>query len=411
MIKKLGFLALAICLLLTFLSPGQVAAQSQLKILDSSVEADFPSRLTFDLSAQSGVDISDVRLRYTIDRIRFAQVTSEIKVPFVPATTVNTSWVWDMRLTGGLPPGSRVSYQWTVTDSSGNRVETSLSRVQFDDNRYDWQSLTQDLITIYWYNGNDAFARELMTASQEALVRLKASTGATLSQPVKLYIYGNTQDLQGSMIFPQEWTGGVAFTRYGIIAIGINPGNLDWGKGAIAHELTHLVVHQMTLNPYGEIPTWLDEGLSTNIEGSSPFQYNAYVARAVAENNLISVRSLASPFSAFPDLSYLSYAESYSIVGFLISQYGQDKMLQLLNTFRQGSTYDGALKTVYGFDVDGLNDQWRDHVNALYGVTVSDVVGTNSWVFILVGVAFIAILFLIVWQVRTRKARRGGTGG
>ncbi|MDD5082002.1 MAG: peptidase MA family metallohydrolase [Dehalococcoidales bacterium] len=411
MIKKLGFLALAVCLLLTFLSPGQVAAQSQLKILDSSVEADFPSRLTFDLSAQSGVDISDVRLRYTIDRIRFAQVTSEIKVPFVPATTVNTSWVWDMRLTGGLPPGSRVSYQWTVTDSSGNRVETSLSRVQFDDNRYDWQSLTQDLITIYWYNGNDAFARELMTASQEALVRLKASTGATLSQPVKLYIYGNTQDLQGSMIFPQEWTGGVAFTRYGIIAIGINPGNLDWGKGAIAHELTHLVVHQMTLNPYGEIPTWLDEGLSTNIEGSSPFQYNAYVTRAVAKNNLISVRSLASPFSAFPDLSYLSYAESYSIVGFLISQYGQDKMLQLLNTFRQGSTYDGALKTVYGFDVDGLNDQWRDHVNALYGVTVSDVVGTNSWVFILVGVAFIAILFLIVWQVRTRKARRGGTGG
>jgi response regulator of citrate/malate metabolism len=71
------------------------------------------------------------------------------------------------------------------------------------------------------------------------------------------------------------------------------------------------------------------------------------------------VQTLASPFSAYSDLSYLSYAESYSIVDYLIRTFGKDKMFQLLDTFRQGSTYDGALQKVYGFDTAGLNTTWQ----------------------------------------------------
>ena len=42
---------------------------------------------------------------------------------------------------------------------------------------------------------------------------------------------------------------------YGIIAIGIATNNLTWGKSATIHELTHLVIHQMTHNPYSGLPT------------------------------------------------------------------------------------------------------------------------------------------------------------
>jgi hypothetical protein len=72
------------------------------------------------------------------------------------------------------------------------------------------------------------------------------------------------------------------------------------------------------------------------------------------------VRSLASPFSAYAGEAALSYAESYSLVEFLTSSYGQDKMFSLLSTFREGATYDGALEKVYGFDMDGLDERWRE---------------------------------------------------
>ena len=364
MIKKVSILALVVCLLLVVLSPGLVQARGGLTILDSSAQVEFPLGLSFNLSARSEVNITDIRLHYAVDRVGFARVTSEVYIEFVPDTTVDASWALEMVRIGGLPPGSGVDYWWTVKDAQGNEIRTTPVGVKFDDNRYSWHSLTEGKVTIYWYEGGQSFAQEIMTSAQQALIRLAEDTGAYLEKPARLYIYTNPQDLQGAMIYPQEWTGGVAFTRFGIIAIGIAPDKLYWGKRAIAHELTHLVIHQMTLNPYSNLPIWLDEGLAMNTEGVLGLEYVAYLNRAIAGNSLISVRSLSSPFSAYTEEAILAYAQSYSLVEFLISNYGQGKMLELLNTFRQGSTYDGALEKVYGFDTDGLDALWRDYVAA-----------------------------------------------
>jgi hypothetical protein len=366
MIKKAGLIILVFCLFLAILSPALVQAQSGLTIVSSSAEAVFPSQLSFSLSARSNVNITDIRLCYTVDQISFAQVTSEVYIEFTPSTTVDVSWSLEMVKIGGLPPGSTVEYWWRVKDASGSKVETAPVQVRFDDTRYQWRNLTEGKVTVYWYKGDDSFAQELMAVAQQALEKLAADTGAELEKPIELYIYADANDLRGAMVYPEEWTGGVAFTRYGIMAIGIAPGNIDWGKGAIVHELTHLVVHQMTLNPYAGLPTWLDEGLAMYSEGLLGPEFTTYLSKAIAGNNLISVQSLSSPFSAYGEGAYLSYAESYSIVEFLITNYGRDKMLELLSTFRQGSSYDGALAKVYGFDMGGLDRLWRDYVTKQY---------------------------------------------
>jgi hypothetical protein len=366
MIKKTILLTLAICLLLVLTGTSLVQAQGELEILDSSATAEFPTKLNFHLAARSNVNITDIRLCYTIDRIQFSQVTSEIYIEFTPAPTVEVEWVLEMIKFGGLPPGSNLAYWWLVEDAAGNTVQTPQIQVQFNDSRYSWRSLTEGEVTIHWYKGEESFAQELMATAQATLDRLAADTGARPDHAIHIYIYASTQDLIGSMIYPQEWTGGVAFTRFGTIAIGISANNLAWGKGAIAHELAHLVVHQMTLNPYGDLPVWLDEGLAMYAEGLPGPEFTSRLHQAVVEGNLISVRSLASPFSAYSDVAILSYAESYSLVEFLIYEYGQPKMLELLNTFRQGSGYDEALEKVYGFNMDGLNTLWRDYVTRQY---------------------------------------------
>ena len=355
-------LVLAFCLFLSLLSPIPVQSQDGLTILDSSAKVEFPTRLSFNLSAQSDVNITDIRLHYVVDRVSFAQVTSEVYIEFVPSSLVDTKWTWDMRKTGGLPPGSSVDYWWTVEDAKGNKVETPPTRAQFDDIRYPWRSLTEGKVKLYWYEGEKSFAQEIMATTQQALARLAKDTGAYVEKPVKIYIYANTRDLQGAMIYPQEWTGGVAFTRHGIIAIGMAPDNLNWGKRTIAHELAHLIIGQMTLNPYNNLPAWLDEGLAMYAEGELTPEFTSYLNKAIAENSLISVRSLSSPFSAYAEEALLAYAQSYSLVEFLISKYGQGKMFGLLNTFGQGSSYDTALEKVCGFDSEGLDTLWRDYI-------------------------------------------------
>ncbi len=362
MIKKAGQLILIAILLLIPLSPATVRAADGLQVLESRVEVDFPMKVNFGLSAASDASITDIRLHYTVDRMRHAEVISEVSLDFEPAEMVDAEWSWDMRKSGGLPPGSGLSYWWTVRDAAGGELETETATVQVNDDRYSWRSLSEGLITLYWYEGDDAFARELMDTAQQALVRLHSDTGAGLESPAEIYIYARSEDLLGAMIFPQEWTGGVAYTRFSTIAIGIPPDNLGWGKRAMTHELTHLVIHQVVFNPYNDLPTWLDEGLAMYAEGPLEPVFVNLIVQAINEDKLITVRSLSSPFSAYAEESLLAYAQSYSLVDLLINNYGQSRMLELLSIFREGSGYDEALREVYGFDMDGLNELWLSYI-------------------------------------------------
>ena len=360
MIRRIILLTIALTLLLC---PPVAAAEGGIEILVSEAEVHFPNELMFFLEAKSRVDIVDARLHYQVDRMNYANVTSEAWTDFIPASRIKTIWTWDMRQSS-LPPGSDVTYWWTVEDDAGNRIETPPQVINFDDNRYSWQSLNRGILTLYWYEGDDSFAEELMNVCEDGLARLTEGIGTHPEKLIKVYIYASTRDLQESMIFPQEWTGGVAFTNFSTIAIGISPGALDWGKNALVHELTHLVVHQATFSPYGQLPVWLDEGLAMHNEGELTPHLRSYLDRAISDNILISVRSLCSPFSADPDKAYLSYAESYSLAKYLLGNYGDAKMLELLTLIKQGSTYDEALTSVYGFDIDELDRRWRESLQS-----------------------------------------------
>ncbi len=361
MIKRIALVVLLVGLLGGSLSFAPVQAAGEITVLSSSAQLYFPVAITFDITARSGADITDIRLNYTIERDEHARIVGEFFMHFTPSTTVETDYVWDMRMTGGLPPGARLQYWWRLTDADGASLTTSPATVVVTDDRYDWRSLTEGDVTLYWYEGDDDFAAELMATTQAALIELAADTGAELQKPVSLYIYASSDDLRGSMVYPQEWTGGVAFSQYGIIAIGIEPNasGLAWGKGAIVHELTHLVIHQVIFNPYSDLPTWLDEGLAMVSMGELSSGYVDILNAAKASSQLISVRSLSSPFSTYATESVLAYAESYELVKYLQDNYGSDSMFALLNTFKQGSGYDEALLAVYGFDRDGLDAAWR----------------------------------------------------
>ena len=403
MIKRIILITSALFLLF---SPSAVAAVDGIVVIDMDVDINFPNQAVFTIEAESYVDIVDVRLYYQVDRMNYAEVVSEGWADFTPASMVEANWVWDMR-NAGLPPGAEVIYWWMIEDADGNRFETSPDIMNFDDDRYLWQSLTSTApqgseMSLFWYEGSDSFARELMDTCEEGLARLTQDIGTYPERPINIYIYASDNDLKGAMIFPQEWTGGVAFTAFSTIAIGISPSELDWGKKALLHELTHLVVHQATFSPYGQLPLWLDEGLAMYNEGELDPVLRSYLEEAIAEDELISVRSLCSPFSAYSEKASLSYAQSYSLVEYLLDNYGQDSMLDLLAILKEGSTYDEALTEVYGFDIDGLDARWRATLTSYAVIASEDGQSGTSEIAVLAIIA--TALALWFWRRSSKKS-------
>lgn len=347
-----------VLLICPLLSPPPLRAGNNISILKTDTSVHFPVELIFHLEAESPVEITSARLLYQVHKMNYAPIVSEGWAVFSPSASIKVSWSWDMRR-ASLPPGAEITYWWVIEDSVGNETSSCPVRICFNDTRYEWQSLQEDNLTLFWYQGNETFGKELLSSCTQGLVRLAENIGARSQDPIRIYVYASAAELQKAMIFPQEWTGGVAFTEFGIVAIGISQENTDWGRKALVHELTHLVVHQATFSPYGKLPTWLDEGLAVYNEGAFSPTHRYWLEKAISDDRLISVRSLASPFSADPEKAYISYAQSRSLVAYLLDNYGQASMLCLLELFKQGNTTDEALKAIYGLDTDKLDQEWQ----------------------------------------------------
>lgn len=345
-----------------FSLPTTILAQGEITVISSDAETQFPSTITFSLEIEAASDIVDIDLIYRKSGESLIRVSSRVDVDFIPGKLVAASWKWDMLETGGLPPGTEIDYWWLIEDAAGHELQTSPTTIAFADLSHDWQSIASDQVTIFWYDGDLSFIRELVDAADEALGRLTGEIGVALEQSVKIYVYASSGDLLNALIYPQEWTGGLAFPGYGTVIIGISPDNLAWGKRAIAHEMGHLVVHQALSGFFGYLPVWLDEGLAMDAEGDLRPDLQILLNEAIAHDTLFSVRSISSSFPTDPDEARLCYAESYSLVQFLIESYGSNKIVNLLDVINEGDTYDDAMLEVYDFNVDGLNTVWRENL-------------------------------------------------
>ena len=284
---------------------------------------------------------------------------------YAPGVKIRASWIWQMKKTGSLPPGARVWWQWRITDEAERSYVTPRQTMVFEDTRYQWQVEMAADLDIYWHSLGTSLVKDLTKGVESKLSRVKLEVKLSDERKPKVFVYPNYEELRSAVLFTQEWTGALAFWDYNIILIPVRPGNLEWAKRTLAHEITHLFVREATFGPFGDIPTWLNEGLAQYAEGEMEKYHREALDDAIKEDKLISVKSLGSSFPADPDKASLAYAQSDSLVSYLVDTYGWAKMRELLATFKEGSTYDKALQEVYGFDTNGLEELWRAYIGTM----------------------------------------------
>jgi hypothetical protein len=344
--------------------PYPVEATATLDLTNDHATLQFPDSITFSAQIQNNTDITSVVLEYGTDQLTCGSVVAKAFPDFTPSKDVNAEWTWEMKQSGSLPPGAIVWWQWQITDKGGHQAVSDKQTITWLDSQHDWQTLTGGNINLHWYSSGDSFGQELHDAAVQGLQRVERDAGLSTDQPVDMYIYANTQDMQDAILYEPSWTGGEAFPEFNIVIIGISPDEIDWGKNAEVHELTHVLVGHLTFSCLGDVPTWLNEGLAVYSEGQLDPSAQDQLDAAIQNDTLLSVRSLSGSFSEIASKANLSYSESYSLVKYLIDTYGREKMTLLLLALRDGATIDQALVQVYGFNIEGLEDYWRAAIGA-----------------------------------------------
>jgi hypothetical protein len=358
------FLSFTLLLLFSLLLPHPAFASAPAGVTDDRAVINFPFSVTFSASLSADSAINSVVLEYGTDQLTCGEVIAKAFPEFTPARSMNVKWTWEMRQSGSLPPGATIWWRWRYTDSTGKEFVSSQQTVTWLDSAHKWKTLKAAKINLHYYSGTQAFAQQLLDAAKAGLDFNRTKAGLTTETPIDIYIYASTNDLRDAILYEPSWTGGQAFPEHDIVILGISESDLDWGRNAIVHEITHVLVGHLTFSCLGGVPTWLNEGLAVYSEGGLDSASQRQLDDAIKKDTLLSVRSLSAGFSEVPSKAYLSYSQSYSIVKFLIETYGQDKMTALLTALRDGATIDDALIEVYGFNVEGLEDAWRQAINA-----------------------------------------------
>jgi hypothetical protein len=363
---KKTFQKILIAALAVGLSAAAVKAPVAITIVRANAKIDYPMRIDFSVEARSDVEIRTVELEYgLIGRDCSPDVVIAIPDNFTPGNTVKVQWAWDIAKTGNLPPGMKIWWDWHLVDADGKETRSDKQWITWIDSIHPWSSITSENIILHWYQGTEAYAQNLIKSADNARTVLIQDVGAWPDSDINLYIYDSNQAMKDALVGAPEWIGGMTFWQnQRTIIIGIDLGNEAWGKSTIAHELAHVAVNSIMGGCYANIPLWLNEGIAVYTEGTPDPQYAKLIDHAVYYDELFSLRSISEQYQEIDGDPSLTYAESLSAVQFLVSQYGHEKIRRILLALGEGYTYDSALQSALGLDMDGLEDAWRKSIGA-----------------------------------------------
>jgi Peptidase MA superfamily len=350
---------LAFALAAVLLAPLGVEAAAEVRVLRSDFESRFPQAIAFTLDAAVLRPIQKVTVSYRVGGGR-ALTVGEARVTQGPGQ-VHAEALLDLSRRY-LPPGTALQFYWQVEDDRGEQFRSETFNATLDDRRFQWRQARAAGLELNWSRGDTQFGQLLVQIALQSLQRLAGEAGVTMDRPVRIFVYGDLEEFRSSSYRGGlEWVGGTYYPRENVILIFAPPNQqgLEIARRALPHELTHAVVHQATDNPFGDVPQWLNEGLASRSEPRMPAESADALARAIAEDRLMSLRSLTGAFPVDSDEAALAYGESYSAVAFLQERYGRQRVNALLQAYRQGVTPDDGLQQALGADTGQFEAEWR----------------------------------------------------
>ena len=360
---RLIFILLALGLAATVLVPSAIILGDggNIEVIDGGAESQFPDGVRFFVTARSSEEIEDIRVFFTV--IGRSGPSAYRSLEFEPGTEVTGESL--LRSSGGgafIPPGTELEYSFEVTDKSGAVFRTPGQEFIYSDNRFDWQTVSSGLITVFYYGEYvEQRARTVLAAAEEAFDIMVPVLGIEPKEPLRIVSYNNYRHMSAALPFraqavrEQLQTQGMAFTPERVLLVhGFDP----TVKGTVSHEFVHLLVAEAAGPGYPRVPAWLNEGLAEygNIDPTddyaSALRFGIYTRR---------IRPLwfQTGFSGTPDDIVIAYGQARSVVQYLIAVHGESSIAKLFIAIRDTLNIDDALEQVYGFDQHGLDSQWR----------------------------------------------------
>ena len=328
---------------------------------------------TIDATFGEGVELTQpVTLDETPARVEvlltFADA-SPLVVELPPPTTIGSTTLRhevSVAADGHILPNTPVSAQWRITPEDGDPVVGPEVDAVYADERFDWQTVAGDLVTVHWYEGGAAFGQRALRIGEDAV---RGDVGAARRHR------GRTDRLlhlrrAGSVLrrprpgYPRERRRpGERRDPHAVRARRVESTSAgsrsSCRMSSSTSSSTRPSTTRTTSRRAGSTRAWP----STRARATTPATARPSNRRPAPARSSRSTGSIGQ----FPtgDGFFLAYAESVSAVDFFIRTHDQDALVALIGSYADGLTDDEAFQAAIGMDTAAFNEAWLADLGAV----------------------------------------------
>lgn len=229
----------------------------------------------------------------------------------------------------------------------------------------EWKEYTRRHFIIYYKQAPYDFVETVNKAAEEYYLEITNNLGFTRykgwnwEDRAKIYIYDDMEDYIASAR-QAGWSAGSAYPKDKTIRT--FPTSSGFFDSTLPHELGHIIFREF-IGFKAQIPAWFEEGVAMYQEKAKRWGAHATVREAIEEGTFIPLQELTITHvrhHATRDLVNLFYAESASVVNFMINELGEQSFVYLCRKLKDGKPFSWTLDSVYGRikNIDDLNEAW-----------------------------------------------------
>ncbi len=344
-------------------APMLVSADGgDVKVLEASAESQFPDGILFQVSAESAGIIDDVRVFFK--KADQSGRSAYRSIDIEPGQSVSGETL--LPASGGgdyFPPGTKITYHFEVWDKEGGVARTDETEFVYIDNRFHWLTVSDDLITVYYYSEYvEERARKILEAARVTMNDMVEVLGIAPTEPLRIVTYNNYRHMSSALPFRSQAVNeelqaqGMAFSDERVLLI---HGFDSTVTGTVSHEFIHLLVAEAAGGSSAAVPSWLNEGLAEYGNIDKTDDYDAALRYGIYTRRIRPLWYLRS-FTGEPEDILIAYGQGKSVVSFMVESWGEHRIPRLFEVLRQTNDIDAALLTVYGLDQYGIDTAWRN---------------------------------------------------
>lgn len=230
-----------------------------------------------------------------------------------------------------------------------------------------WQVVKSTHFNIFYKNAPEEELNALTQKAEECYDSIAEDLGFsrfnfwTWDNRAKIYLFDN-QDEYRKATQSFDWSGGQV--SIGVKLIQSYVGAPGFLYNILPHELAHIIFIEMVGFNNPAVPLWLQEGVASYQE-KDIYAIRAELADRINQGNYLDFNALNSfqLRSSSSEQVKLFYAESYSLVKYLIAEFGKEAFVNFCRNLRDNRNLMIALARTYSFkNFNDFQESWKKYI-------------------------------------------------